>query len=145
MLHEGNPPLCPVNGQICKPVGRKTLGSLLNPEEKLSLTSQPYYFCDAPNCDVVYVFALADHMITKDKLVVRIGIKETEDPIPLCYCFNFDRKAIRADIGAKGKTDIPQIISERVRAGECRCEVSNPSGGCCLGSIHQEIKRVEGR
>lgn len=144
MEHMGNPPQCPRNGQVCKPVGRKTLESLLQPQFKASLTQQPYYFCEAPDCDVVYISALADHTITKDQLVVRVGIKETEDPVPLCYCFNYDRKSIREDIKTKGKTNIPQIISARVKAGECRCEETNPSGGCCLGNIYKAIKEAEG-
>lgn len=141
--HDGAPPACPMNGQVCKPVGRVTLESLLNPDAKASLTPQPYYFCDAPDCDTVYVSALSDHLITKDQLKVRVGIKETEDPIPLCYCFDFDRKAVREDIRAQGATDIPKIITERVRAGECRCEVTNPSGTCCLGNVYRAVKQAQ--
>lgn len=141
--HEGHPPACPMNGQVCKPVGRITLESLLKPEAKASLTPQPYYFCDAPDCDTVYVSALADHLITKDQLIVRVGIKETEDPIPLCYCFDFDRRAVREDIRSKGLTDIPKIITQRVKAGECRCEVTNPSGTCCLGNVYRAVKQAQ--
>lgn len=140
--HAGTPPACPVNGQPTKSVGRRTLESLLTPEAKAALTAQPYYFCEASECDVVYVSALADHLITKEKLTVRVGLKETEDPIPLCYCFGYDRKAIRDDIQAKSTSDIPQIIAARVKAGECRCEETNPSGGCCLGDIHRAIKQA---
>ena len=116
--HEGDPPVCPMNGQVCKPVGRITLESLLQAEVKASLTRQPYYFCDAPDCDTVYVSALADHLIAKDQLTVRVGIKETEDPIPLCYCFDFDRKAVWDDIRYKGATDIPKI--SRIDIDLCR-------------------------
>jgi len=28
-------------------------------------------------------------------------------------------------------------------AGECRCEATNPSGGCCLGSIHRAIRMAQ--
>jgi len=141
--HEGAPPACPMNEQSCKPVGRVTLGSLLKPQAKQSLTRQPYYFCDAPDCDTVYVSALADHVITKDQLIVRVGIKETEDPAPLCYCFDFDRKAVRDDIHLKRTTDIPQIITQRVKAGECRCEETNPSGTCCLGNVYRAVKEAQ--
>ena len=137
---EGRSPQCSKNGQACKPVGRRTLESLLKPEAKSALIQQPYYFCDAADCDVVYISALADHLIMKDHLKVRVGIKESEDPIPLCYCFNYDRKAIVDDVKEKGKTDIPKIISVHVKAGECRCEETNPSGRCCLGTIHQVVK-----
>ena len=137
--HTGAIPVCPMNSQVTKPVGRQTIESLVKPEVKAVLTPQPYYFCDAPDCDTVYVSALGDHVITKDQLTVRVGIKETEDPIPLCYCFNYDRKDVRDDIRLRGDTDIQKIITARVKAGECRCEVTNPSGGCCLGTVSKEI------
>jgi hypothetical protein len=90
----------------------------------------------------VYVSALGDHVVTKEMLTVRVGIKETDDPIPLCYCFGYGRRAIREDIRRAGDTDIQRIITERVRAGECRCEETNPSGGCCLGSVAKAIKEA---
>ena len=141
--HDGAPPVCPMNGQTCKPVGRVTLESLLKSEALESLSRQPYYFCDAPDCDTVYVSALADHLIVKDQLKVRVGIKETEDPVPLCYCFDFDRKAVRDDIRSKGTTEIPRIITRRVKAGECRCEETNPSGTCCLGNVYRAVNQAQ--
>jgi hypothetical protein len=141
--HDGAPPACPMNGQTCKPVGRVTLESLLRAEAKASLKPEPYYFCDAPDCDTVYVSALADHLIAKDQLTVRVGIKENEDPIPLCYCFNVGRKVIREEIGSRGATDIPKIITRRVKAGECRCEETNPSGTCCLGDVYRAVKQAQ--
>ncbi len=131
-----------MNGRSTRPVGRKTVESLVKPKAKATLTPQPYYFCNAPECDTVYVSALVDHLITKDMLTVRVGIKETDDPIPLCYCFGYDRKAVRDDIRRKDDTDIQKIITERVKAGECRCEETNPSGGCCLGNVAKTIKHA---
>ena len=140
--HPGEVPSCPMNGQETKPVGRKTVESLVKPEVSDSLTAQPYYFCNAPDCDTVYLSALGDHFVTKDMLTVRVGIKETEDPVPLCYCFCYDRKDVRDDIRQTGETDIQRKITERVRAGECRCEETNPSGGCCLGNVAKAIKHA---
>ena len=132
-----------MNGRSTRPAGRKTVESLVKPEAKATLTPQPYYFCNAPDCDTVYVSALGDHLITKDMLTVRVGIKETDDPISLCYCFGYDRKAVRDDIRRTGNTDIQAIITERVKAGECRCEETNPSGGCCLGAVAKAIKHAQ--
>ena len=64
-------------------------------------------------------------------------------PIPLCYCFGYDRKAVRDDIQRLGKTDILKIITQRVKAGECICEMTNPSGGCCLGEVSRAIKQAQ--
>ena len=131
-----------MNDQATKSVGRKTVESLVKPEAREALTPQPYYFCDAPDCDTVYVSALGDHFVTKDMLTVRVGMKETEDPIRLCYCFGYDRQAVRDDIRRHGDTDIQRLITQRVKAGECRCEETNPSGGCCLGSVAKAIKHA---
>jgi len=132
--------VCPKNEKVCKPVGRITVEALIRPDRRHSLTLLPYYFCDSPSCDVVYVSASTEHVITKDQLQVRVGTKENKDPIPLCYCFDFDKKAIWDDIRFKGRTDIPQIITQRIKAGECRCQVTNPSGNCCLGDIYRAVK-----
>ena len=122
------------------PVGRTTVEALVRSEHMVALLPQPYFFCDVSDCDTVYVSALGDHLITKDMLKVRVGSKETEDPIPLCYCFGYNREDVRADIRLKGDTDIQRVITERVRDGECRCEETNPSGGCCLGAVSRAIK-----
>jgi Zinc binding domain len=135
--------ICPKNGNVCKPVPGITVETLLGPEHRRSLASLPYFFCDSPDCDVVYVSASGKEVITTGQLSVRVGIKEKEDPIPLCYCFDFDRKAIWDDIRFKGTTDIPKIITQRIKAGECRCEVTNPSGNCCLGDIYRAIKQAQ--
>ena len=140
--HPGSPPGCPMNGQRTRPVGRKTVESLIKPEARSALTPQPYHFCNAPDCDTVYVSVLGDHLITKDTLTARVGIKETEDPIPLCYCFGYERADVRDDIRRKNDTDIQSIITQRVKAGECRCEETNPSGGCCLGDVAKAIKHA---
>lgn len=141
--HTGDVPTCPANGQPAKPVGRKTVDSLVLPEVRAALVPQPYYFCDAPGCDTVYVSALATHVVTKDMLRVRVGLKESEDPAPLCYCFGYDRKHVRDDIESKGETEIQKIITRRVKAGECRCEEANPSGSCCLGDVSRAIKQAK--
>ncbi len=138
--HTGAIPTCPMTGQVTKPVGRITVESLTKPEVRSDLTAQPYYFCDALDCDTVYVSALGNHLITKDMLTVRVGIKETEDPIPLCYCFGYDRNAVYDDVRRTSDTEIQKIITQRVKAGECRCEETNPSGGCCLGTVAKAIK-----
>jgi hypothetical protein len=135
--------VCPRNRKVCKPVPRITVETLIRPEHKDFLASMPYFFCDSPDCDIVYVSASGKEVITTSQLSVRVGIKEKEDPIPLCYCFDFDRKAIWDDIRFKGTTDIPKIITQRIKAGECRCEVTNPSGSCCLGDIYRTAKQAQ--
>ena len=61
--HTGDVPTCPRNGQPTRPVGRKTVESLIKAEVRAALTSEPYHFCDPPDCDTVYVSTLGDHLI----------------------------------------------------------------------------------
>jgi len=129
-----------MNGKPTKPVGRNTVERLIKSEIKAELLPQSYFFCNAPDCDTVYVSEGGEHLITKDMLAVRVGIKETEDPISLCYCFGYERADVQEDIRLKNATDIETKIRQRVKAKECWCEEANPSGTCCLGEVAKAIK-----
>lgn len=128
-------PICPVINAPTKPVGTDTVGrhALLQ-----GLPETTFGFCDAPDCDVVYVGADGT-LIRKDRLRTRVGVKETEDPIPVCYCFDFTASQIVEDVGAHGVSTIRSYIQEQVRAGRCRCEITNPAVRCCLGTVGQVI------
>jgi len=79
----------------------------------------------------------------KPDLKVRVGIKETADPVPLCYCFDYSREDVRRDIEAAGMTTILDQIKGEVQGGFCACEVKNPSGACCLGDITRAIQEAK--
>ncbi len=82
-------------------------------------------------------------MFRKADVKVRVGLKEREDPIPLCYCFGYDREDVRRDIEAHGKSEVPDRIKAEVQAGFCACEVKNPSGNCCLGDVNRAVKELQ--
>jgi hypothetical protein len=95
-----------------------------------------YYFCDSVDCDVIYFPSNpAAPLFRRADLLVRVGIKEAEDPIPVCYCFGFTRKDIADEIERTGRSTVVGKIKAEVKAGNCACEVKNPSGRCCLGDI----------
>jgi len=71
---------------------------------------------------------------------VRVGAKETADPIPICYCFGFTRQDIWDEIRSTGKSTVAKRITAEVEAGRCACEVKNPSGKCCLGDVTRTAK-----
>jgi NAD(P)H-nitrite reductase large subunit len=79
----------------------------------------------------------------KPDLKVRIGIMEKDNPIPLCYCFDYSRQDVRRDIETAGKTTILEEIKVEVQGGFCTCEVKKPSGACCLGEITCAIQEVK--
>jgi hypothetical protein len=124
--------LCPVCGKKGKSVATLTVKNLVRRHTRVA-SSLSYSFCRTPDCDVVYFSG--DTMFRKPDLKVRVGIKETEDPIPLCYCFDYSRADIRHDIEKLGSTKIPDEIEAEIQAGFCACAVKNPSGTCCLGDI----------
>ena len=115
--------------------------SLLTVEHHALLAPLPetsFGFCDVPTCDVVYVGA-DGMLIRKGQLRTRVGVKETEEPVPVCYCFDFTAGQIAADLHQHGRSTIRQYIQEQVRAGRCRCDMANPSGRCCLGNVGRVI------
>ncbi len=131
---------CPVTGRRSKQVDLLTVRSLVR-QLPLGMPPTAYYFCDDPACDVVYfpsnsqapVFRRAD-------LWVRIGMKEKDDAIPVCYCFGFTRSAILDEIRTTGRSTVAERIAAEVRAGNCACELKNPSGKCCLGDVTRIVK-----
>jgi hypothetical protein len=87
---------------------------------------------------VVYV-GTDGTLIRKDQLRTRVGVKERDEPIPVCYCFGFTAAQIVQDVIAEGRSTIRTYIESQVRAGQCRCETTNPAGRCCLGNVQRAI------
>jgi hypothetical protein len=131
---------CPATGRRSKQVALLTVRSLVQ-QLPLAMPSTAYYFCDDPACDVVYFPSNPEAPIfRRSELLVRVGTKETEDPIPVCYCFGFTRQDIWDEIRQTGKSTVAERITAEVKAGNCACEVKNPSGKCCLGNVKRTAK-----
>lgn len=131
---------CPSCGKKGKPVATLTVKSLVRDHTQVS-ASAPYSFCRTLGCDVVYFAGQA--MFNKPDIKVRVGIKETADPIPLCYCFGYTQEDIHRDTGASKSAAIPEKIKAEVQGGFCACEVKNPSGTCCLGDITRAVQKSQ--
>ncbi len=126
---------CPESGSRSKQVNILTVKSLLR-HLPFQMAPAQYYFCEAPDCDVVY-FSSNPQAPTfrRGDLLVRVGLKEETDPIPVCYCFGVSRQEIWDEVRENGKSSLAERIKAEVKAGNCACEVKNPSGKCCLGNI----------
>ncbi len=133
----GKPGFCPRCATKGKAVATLTVKNLVRDHTRVP-ASASFSFCRTPDCNVVYFSAQA--VFNKPDLKVRVGIKETADPIPLCYCFGYSREDIRRDIKSTGSTSIVEEIKAEVQGGFCACEVKNPSGACCLGDITRAIQ-----
>ena len=130
---------CPMNGARSRQVDMLTVKSLVR-RLPLRMPDTQYYFCEARDCDVVY-FALDPQapVFRRDDLPVRVGAKEKSDPIPVCYCFGFTREEIENEITETGRSTVAERITAEVKAGNCACEVKNPSGKCCLGDVTRTV------
>ncbi len=131
---------CPVNGARSKKVDVLTVKSLVR-QLPLAMPNDQYYFCEARDCDVVYFpFDPQAPIFRREDLLVRVGAKETGDPIAVCYCFGFTRKDIQDEIAKTGHSTVADRIAAEVKADNCACEVKNPSGKCCLGNVARVVQ-----
>jgi Zinc binding domain len=135
--------LCPVSESIGLKVDLITVKALLTANALRRLDGKAYRFCPEPDCEVVYFDCEADSIFRKPDLEVRVGQKEADDPMPVCYCFGISVADLRKDIMAAGETNIPAMITAEVRAGHCACEVKNPQGSCCLGNVSKSVQRIQ--
>jgi hypothetical protein len=125
---------CPACGQVGRPVRDVTVRAILPREHADRLASDQPRFCPTPHCEVLY-YGRDGRVARKQEARVRVGLKEIEDPIPLCYCFGFTRAGVEREIARTGTCTIPDRIAAGIRAGRCACEIKNPSGACCLGEV----------
>ena len=134
---------------ICKECGNKGKSvkeiTLRNHVKESKLESiknfEGFYFCETHTCQVIYFNNEQSFYLHKEDVKTRVGLKETYDPIPVCYCFGWTREKIFNQIKQQGFSTAVQEISAKVKAGECACDIYNPSGKCCLGEVSKVVKR----
>ncbi|MDH3326079.1 MAG: hypothetical protein OEM38_05100 [Gammaproteobacteria bacterium] len=116
---------CPEDNKQCTEVSYKTILHHVIDPWKLVAKNQAYYFCDNPDCDVVY-FGLDNSTIRKDQLRTTVGIKETADDTLVCYCFGVSK------LEAKSNSQVKAFVIDQTKRDLCSCTTHNPSGRCCL-------------
>ncbi len=128
---------CSSCGAEGRSVGIETVRAIV--KDDVEIADETYRFCTTTDCPVVY-FGSNGALIEKSGVRVRVGIKETEEPIPVCYCFGFTQHDILDDVKTTGSATILDKIKVEVKAGNCACETNNPSGSCCLGEVSRIVK-----
>lgn len=131
---------CPVSGTKGRLVKTATLRSLIREEQQPRVVEGRYRFCDAQGCDVVYFAEDGSGVFTRADLKVRVGVKETAAPRPICYCFHHTIEEIFDEIKRTGKTTVPTAIANRLNTEGCDCVHTNPQGSCCLGVVNAFAK-----
>lgn len=117
--------VCPKNGKQYLEVPYITVLHHVKAPWEQAPTEQSYYFCDDPNCDVVY-FGYDNSIIAKDQLRSKVGIKETSEDSLVCYCFGVSYLDAQTSERAK------MYVIEQTKHSQCSCAIFNPSGRCCL-------------
>ena len=97
--------------------------------------------CRDPECEVVY-YGSAGTVLRAADLNVQPGFKKGTDGL-VCYCFLHREADIARELAERGTTGVFDSIKGEVQAGNCACEVRNPSGKCCLGEVQETIRRLE--
>ena len=133
---------CPDCGEKGQPVSADTARHLVREERIAQLDRKDLLFCKTPTCSMVYYNSDGGLSFRKDDIRVRVGLKETEDPVWVCYCFDVSERQIREEIERTGKSTVSESIRIEVEAGNCDCEIQNPSGRCCLGDVRAVEKRL---
>jgi len=116
---------CPVNGLAYARAPTKTLLHHINRPWTWVGREQGYYFCDDPECDVVY-FGEDDSQIRQQDLRTPVGVKLHSPDALLCYCFGVSKSD--AATWPAARDYVVRMIRERM----CSCATSHPSGRCCL-------------
>jgi len=137
--------ICPLNSQKGQTVDSETLRHLLKEKRRSDIKETGYYFCKASDCDTVYFHSESGQYFEKKDLNVRVGLKEGEDPVWLCYCFDISQAMMTQEMEDTSKSSFSDRIRREVAAENCACEIKNPSGRCCLGEVMAAEKEIGGR
>lgn len=116
---------CPANGRLCKEVSTATVLHQLVRAWESDERECVYYFCDDPECDVVY-FSDDERVIRRSGVRSEVGQKSRSEEALLCYCFGISRRDARLDPAVRA------FVLEQTSLKRCACETRNPSGRCCL-------------
>lgn len=134
-----NSVVCPDCGSPGKRLKEITLRSLLQENFRDDLDGREWLFCRTSECDTVYFDEPGGTTFSKDDLTVRVGIKETESPRPICYCFHHTVEEIDEEVARTGSTTVLDDIKSRMKEA-CWCETTNPMGSCCLATVTKFVK-----
>lgn len=124
--------ICPVNGKSYQRVDQKTLLHMVKQPWHNNIKDQAWYFCDSPDCDVVYFGPDSDYYTVAD-LRVPVAQKSASPNRVLCYCFD-----ITAEDFKQKPTQTRDFVVQQTKAGNCACDIRNPSGRCCLKDFKDE-------
>jgi hypothetical protein len=126
-------PACRSCGEPGRTIEPTTVRALLRPQALARLVEDEHSFCSFPSCSTVY-FGAAE-CFRREDLSVPVYQKESPGARVVCYCLGIREDRIRQELEGSGASASAAQIRELVRSGQCRCDVLNPQGTCCLGHV----------
>jgi len=138
-------PKCPACGAEGKRVKTITLRSLLRPEKQAAVGEGQYFFCGSMGCKTVYFTEEGEKAFSTSDLTVRVGVKESSPPRPVCYCFDHSIEGVFDEVERTGRSTVVDDIRMRIQEEGCSCETKNPQGGCCLGAVESVARAAHAR
>ncbi len=135
--------LCSTCGQKGKLVDTATLKALLA-VPLTELRTVEYVFCRTPDCPTVYYSLDGQQQFSEDALREHVHQKHpTADDVFVCYCFRHSLGSIRAELLATGHSTVVETVTAGIQAGQCACDIRNPQGSCCLGTVRAVVQKIE--
>ena len=128
-----------------KQVKAITLRFLIRPGKVPEIGEKAYFFCGSPDCDTVYFTEDGSRSFSREDLTVRVGVKESSPPRPVCYCFNHNVEEIFDEVARTGKSTVVADIKKRMAEEGCSCDTKNPQGACCLGAVESVVRMAFAR
>ncbi len=129
---------CPSSGVAGEAVDWTTVAALTRGRVP---PRQRFRLCRDAACEIIY-YGSAGTVYRVDDLDVRPGFKDGGDGL-VCYCFLHRRGDLARELREGGPSRIFDAIRDAVDAGDCACEVRNPSGKCCLGEVRATIRNLQ--
>ena len=96
---------CPSCGCTGQPVNALTLRALLRSELVEQFQDVTYRYCATTTCPVVYYAPGGPQSFLCDDLTVRVGVKVSGPPHPICYCFGHTFESLQEDVARAGGSE----------------------------------------
>jgi hypothetical protein len=125
---------CPVNGHAYSEVSVRTISHHIKEAWAWLPSGHRYFFCEDPACEVAY-FGDDGSTILQSQMRTQIGLKEASDSGLLCYCFGITKRDFRNNPVTR------DYVVTQTQAGKCSCDISNPSGRCCLKDFPKPARK----
>ena len=82
---------------------------------------------------------------TLDSIDVRTCVSQDADAgaRTVCYCFGETEVTIAREFEQRGASHAVARVRAHIKAGRCACEIRNPLGVCCLGSLIDAVNQLD--